>query len=179
MLTRRALAAGLFAALSGLALASCESQGTRQGYEPAQPIAYSHALHAGERKIDCQYCHFGAEKSRHAGVPPTSVCMGCHKQVRPDSPEVKKIAAAYAAGKSIEWVKVHRLADFVYFNHSRHVAANVACQTCHGPVETMTRVRQVETMSMGWCLHCHRDPAALVPGGESLSPPTDCAACHE
>ena len=178
MLTRRAIAAGLFAALSGLALASCESQGTRQGYEPAQPIAYSHALHAGERKIDCQYCHFGAEKSRHAGVPPTSVCMGCHKQVRPDSPEVKKIAAAYSAGKSIEWVKVHRLADFVYFNHSRHVAANVACQTCHGPVETMTRVRQVETMSMGWCLDCHRNPPP-GPGGSTLKPPADCAACHQ
>ena len=179
MLTRHSLAAGLFAALSGLAIASCEAQGTRQGYEPTQPIAYSHALHAGERKIDCQYCHFGAEKSRHAGVPPTSVCVGCHKQILPNSPEVKKIAAAYESGKSIEWVKVHRLADFVYFNHARHVAANVACQTCHGPVETMTRVRQVETMSMGWCLTCHRDPGAQVPNGESLSPPTDCAACHE
>ena len=181
MLTRnrRLLSAGLLLAAGPLLAASCESQGTRQGYEPIQPIAYSHALHAGDKQIDCQYCHFGAEKSRHAGVPPASVCMNCHRQVLPNSPEIKKIAAAVESGRPIEWVKVHRLADFVAFNHARHVTAGVVCQTCHGPVETMARVRQVETMSMGWCLNCHRDPAALVPGGESLSPPTDCAACPQ
>lgn len=172
-------ALGGLIALSIVVAASCDSQGSRQGYEPAQPIAYSHALHAGERQIDCQYCHFGAETSRHAGVPPASVCMNCHNQVRKDSPEVQKIAQAVDSGKPIEWVKVHRLADFVYFNHSRHVTAGVTCQTCHGPVETMVRVRQVETMSMGWCLNCHRNPSAQVPGGEALSPPSDCAACHQ
>lgn len=176
---RQATVVGLLAFSWVIGAGACESQGSRQGYEPEQPIAYSHALHAGEKQIDCQYCHFGAEKSRHAGVPPASVCMNCHKQVLPSSPEVKKIAAAVESGKPIEWVKVHRLADFVAFNHSRHVTAGVACQTCHGPVETMMRVRQVETMSMGWCLTCHRDPAAFVPNAQDLAPPTDCAACHQ
>lgn len=162
-----------------LGVLSCESQGSRQGYEPAQPIEYSHALHAGERQMDCQYCHFGAEKSRHAGVPPASVCLNCHAQVRKDSPEVRKISAAVEAGEPIEWVKVHRLADFAYFNHARHVGSGVACQSCHGPVETMVRVRQVETMNMGWCLDCHRAPGPFVPDAALVSPPTDCAACHQ
>jgi hypothetical protein len=171
----RALA-GLAAAAS---LAACDgSIGSRQGYEPEQPIAYSHALHAGDLKMDCLYCHFGAEKSRHAGVPPASVCMNCHTRVLPDSPEVQKIRAAIDTGRPIAWTKVHRLPDFAYFNHARHVSAGVLCQSCHGPVETMVRVRQVETMSMGWCLDCHRNPPQ-GPGGTTLSPPTDCAACHQ
>lgn len=177
---RRGALSVLLPALAGsLGGAACESQGTRQGYEPAQPIEYSHALHAGERQIDCQYCHFGAETSRHAGVPPASVCLNCHSQVRKDSPEVKKIQAAVDSGVPIEWVKVHRLADFVYFNHARHVGSGVTCQSCHGPVETMVRVRQVETMNMGWCLDCHRAPGPFVPDAALVSPPTDCAACHQ
>jgi hypothetical protein len=170
---RIALAAGLGA------LAACDhGMGSRQGYEPEQPIAYSHAQHAGELAMDCQYCHFGAEKSRHAGVPPANVCLNCHAEVLKESPEVAKIQRAVETGKPIAWTRVHRLPDFVYFNHSRHVTAGLTCQVCHGPVETMVRVQQVETMSMGWCLDCHRTPPD-APGGAALSPPTDCAACHQ
>ena len=171
----------LAVALAGAALAApgCDGGvGTRQGYEPEQPIAYSHALHAGELAIDCQYCHFGADTSRHAGVPPAHGWMKSPTEVLKDSPEIQKLKSAMDSGKPIEWVKVHRLADFVYFNHSRHVGAGVACQQCHGPIETMPRVRQVETMTMGWCLDCHRNPPA-APDGAKLAPPTDCAACHQ
>jgi hypothetical protein len=161
------------------AAAACDNGlGSRQGYEPEQPVAYSHALHAGELKLDCQYCHFGAEKSRHAGVPPVNVCMNCHTQVLPESPEIAKLARAMATGQPIAWTKVHRLPDFAYFNHARHLAGGLPCQRCHGPVETMVRIQQVETMSMGWCLDCHRNPPE-GPGGARLSPPTDCAACHQ
>jgi len=180
VLTRIALATVLVATgIALIATTSCDgSLGSRQGYEPEQPIAYSHALHAGDMQLDCVYCHFGAEKSRHAGVPPANVCMNCHAQTKQDSSEIAKIIMAIDTNKPIEWVKVHRLPDFVYFNHSRHVNANLACQSCHGPVESMVRVKQVETMSMGWCLDCHRNPPATS-AGFALSPPTDCAACHQ
>lgn len=161
-----------------LHLISC-TMGSQQGYEPAQPIAYSHALHAGELQINCLYCHSGAEKSRHAGVPSASICMNCHAQVKKDAPEIKKLSAAIESGTPIEWTRVHRLPDFAYFNHSRHVAANVACQTCHGAVETMVRVKQVETMTMGWCLDCHRNTEKETrSAAKRIAPTTDCSACH-
>jgi len=163
----------LFAAFT----ASCDSGSinSQQGYEPVQPIAFAHATHAGDNQIACQYCHFAADKSRHAGVPPASVCMNCHTQVKKDSPEIAKIKIAIDSNKPIEWVKVHRLPDYVWFSHQNHVNAKVACQSCHGEVQTMVRVKQVETMSMGWCLDCHRTTLAANNG---LTPPTDCAACH-
>jgi hypothetical protein len=194
---------GALAAL-GL-LAGCSPVNNQQGYMPEQPIAYSHATHAGHYEIDCQYCHVGAETSRHAGVPPASVCMNCHTQVKTDSPEVQKLQAAVKANKPIEWVRVHRLPDHAWFNHANHVTAGLQCQTCHGPVEQMVRVEQQETMTMGWCLDCHRKtveqqqavPASLQPregellaatsGGVKLTPeraqrllqpPTDCSGCH-
>lgn len=172
MLSRAAVAAAALALGAG-----CDTgaMGSQQGYEPVQPIAYSHATHAGELKIDCQYCHFGAGRSRHAGVPPARICMNCHSQVRRDAPEIQKIVEAIATGVPIEWVRVHRLPDHAFFDHSSHVRAEVACQQCHGPVEAMVRVSQVETMSMGFCLDCHRTTAAQRP---DLAPPTDCAACH-
>ena len=169
----RSLAAG--AALA-LAFAACSGGvGTQVGYAPEQPIAYSHATHAGDRQMDCLYCHFGAEQSRHAGVPPASVCMGCHAQVLKDAPEVQKIAAAVAQGKPIAWVKVHRLPDHAWFSHAAHSSAGLKCQGCHGPVETMVRVEQVAPMTMGWCLDCHR----LTGKSEMpVTPPSDCSACH-
>jgi hypothetical protein len=153
---------------------------TQQGYEPPQPIAYSHALHAGEFKMNCQYCHFGAAQSRHAGVPPAQVCMGCHSQVKKESAEVMKLAKAVADGTPIEWTKIHRLPDFVWFSHQNHMtpATGLVCQKCHGEVQTMVRVRQVETMTMGWCLDCHRQTLADPANAGKLAPPTDCAACH-
>ncbi len=164
---------------STLALTACNvAVGSQQGYEPVQPVAFSHAQHAGEFKIDCLYCHFGAERSRHAGVPPVQVCMNCHTQVKKDAPEVQKLSTAMDAGTPIQWVKVHRLPDHAYLNHSSHVAAGLKCQQCHGPVETMVRVQQVETMAMGWCLDCHRTTATAPDNWKKLAPPTDCSACH-
>ena len=145
--------------------------GHSQGYEPEQPIKFSHALHAGQNKIDCQYCHSGAEKSRHAVIPSVAVCMNCHKYVQ-EGPkygkeEIAKIynysgwdaeASAFVSEpKSIEWVKIHNLPDHVYFNHSQHVkVGGIECQTCHGKVEEMETVKQFAPLSMGWCINCHR-----------------------
>lgn len=138
-----------------------------RGYAPIQPIAYSHKQHAGDLKIDCQYCHFGAADGKHAGVPPMSVCIGCHAQVASDRPEIQKLleiaekgsyevdGVTYAGGV-VHWKKVHRLPDHVYFSHQWHVKAGVACQTCHGPVEEMTTLRQYATLTMASCLECHR-----------------------
>lgn len=158
--------------------------GNNQGYEPVQPILYSHKTHAGDNKIPCLYCHYGAERSRHAGIPADSVCMNCHKIILKDSPEIAKINKALEEKKPIEWVKVNRLADFVYFSHERHVGAGkIQCQTCHGPVETMIRLRQENTLSMGWCLDCHRQSDVVVQGTnkvvkESEIGGQDCAKCH-
>lgn len=169
----KVLASALAAALAS----GCSDGGvaTNQGYAPIQPIAFSHAVHAGDRQIECLYCHAGAESSRHAGVPPASACMGCHAQVKADSPEVKKVAEAVGQDRPIEWIKVHRLPDHAYFNHSSHVVAGVKCQACHGPVETMVRVEQVERMTMGWCLECHRSTSGST---APALPPSDCSACH-
>ena len=151
----------LFLPLATLALlGGCSGPvSNQQGYMPEQPIAFSHAVHAGHYEIDCQYCHVGAERSRHAGVPASSVCMNCHTRVKTESPEIQKVAAAVQAGKPIEWVRVHRLPDHAFFSHANHVTAGLKCQTCHGPVEQMVRVEQVEPMTMGWCLDCHRKTA--------------------
>lgn len=163
-----------------LALAAC-NVGSQQGYEPAQPIEFSHALHAGEFRVDCQYCHTGAERSRHAGVPALSTCMNCHTQVKKDAPAIQKLAAAAAGREPLAWVRVHRFPDFAYFSHASHVTSGkLACQACHGPVETMVRLRQDQSMNMGWCLTCHLDTAAknAAAGAPGPAPPTDCVACH-
>jgi hypothetical protein len=176
---RHPRATSLALAVVAVALGGCTVGGGTPGYAPEQPIAYSHAQHAGELQVDCLFCHFGAETSRHAGVPPLSVCMGCHTQIQKRTPELDKLRAAFDSGRPVEWIKVHRLADFVYFDHSQHVGADVACQQCHGPVEAMVRVAQEASMNMGWCLDCHRATAAApVAVGPHLSPPTDCSACH-
>jgi nitrate reductase gamma subunit len=161
--------------------------GVSEGYAPAQPIAFSHRLHAGTYHVPCLYCHFAAEKSRHAGIPPAGVCMNCHRQLKVASGPLEKLKEAVSQARSIRWTKVHNLPDFVYFNHSQHVNAGVACQRCHGPVETMDRVRQVSPLTMGWCLGCHRQegvmppsqrPAATRTGGPAASGGLDCGKCH-
>jgi hypothetical protein len=153
--------------------------GDQTGYQPVQPVAYSHALHAGKLKIDCLFCHTGAEKSKHAGIPPVSTCMKCHELVKTDSPEIKKLAAALDDGKPVEWVRIHRLPAFVQFNHSRHVNAQVKCQTCHGPVETLDPMRQFRSLNMGQCLDCHRKSAIALPHPEvARDALTDCGTCH-
>jgi nitrate reductase gamma subunit len=159
--------------------------GVSQGYEPAQPIAFSHRIHAGDYHIACQYCHFAAEKSRHAGIPPESVCMNCHGKLKVTSAEMEKLKEAVSQRRPIRWARIHQLPDFVFFSHSQHVrGGRVACQRCHGPVETMERVRQEEPLVMGWCLDCHRRegvaPAAQR-GGRQLHPAIgglDCGKCH-
>lgn len=139
-----------------------------QGRAPAQPIAYSHKLHAGDLKINCFFCHDSARRSPVAGVPSVQRCIGCHNIMQTDTPEIQKLKAAWEEKKPIEWIRVHKLPEFTMFNHKRHVKAGVSCQTCHGPVETMEVVRQEAPLTMGWCLDCHKENKA----------PTDCYTCH-
>ena len=139
-----------------------------QGYQPVQPIHFPHDLHAGVMKIDCQYCHSGAYKSKNATIPSLNICMNCHKVVKTESPEIQKIYAAlgydpktqkYDSTKSrpMQWVRVHNLPDFAYFNHSQHVkVGKIRCQTCHGPVETMKEIYQYSPLTMKWCIQCHK-----------------------
>jgi hypothetical protein len=155
-----------------LLLSSCKmpSVGYNNGYQPDQPIAFSHELHAGQNKIQCQYCHTNAERSNHATVPALNICMNCHMVVATDKPAIQKITKAYNDNTPINWVKVHMLPDHVHFNHRRHVRRGVACQECHGPVETMKTVYQHADLSMGWCVNCHRKPENKAP--------TSCSTCH-
>lgn len=163
--TKRAIAfyviAGVF--LLGFTLAdSAMRLGRSKNYKPVQPIAFSHELHAGINQINCLYCHSSAEKSKIAGIPPVSTCMNCHKAIQQGeseagTAEIQKIYAAFDKNEPIEWVKIHNLPDHVYFNHSQHVAVGkIECQTCHGPVETMPELYQFTSLSMGWCINCHR-----------------------
>ncbi len=128
-----------------------------QNYAPTQPIPFSHKRHAGDFKIPCLYCHASAERAAHAEVPGLETCMNCHSVVKTDSPHIQKVKEHFDAKKPMEWVKVHVLPDFVRFNHKRHISAGVACQTCHGPVETMEKVYQWAGLNMGWCMDCHRN----------------------
>jgi hypothetical protein len=134
-------------------------QTTDVGYQPQQPVPYSHALHAGQLGIDCRYCHNTVERAAFAAVPPTQTCMNCHSKIRATSRKLLPIRESYATGLPVAWVKVHDLPDFVYFDHSAHVRRGVGCVECHGRVDTMEVVTQVERLSMGWCLDCHRAPA--------------------
>ena len=217
------LAAGVALGLLGVSVRaqSYHLVGNHQDYSPEQPIDFSHRLHAGEMSIDCQYCHFGAESSRHAGIPATNVCMNCHKFVtstfgalqaedriateegRPARPivseELGKLFATLnlegpaeiaawnpaeisaeqeAAFKPMPWVKVHNLPDFVYFDHRPHVNVGLECQKCHGNVESMERVRQVESLAMGWCVNCHRKYSEIGVNAKPVHAPTDCTTCH-
>jgi hypothetical protein len=127
-------------------------------HSPTQPVPYSHQLHAGGLQIDCRYCHASVEVSASASIPPTQTCMTCHSQIKTDSPALQPVRDSWASGKPIEWVRVHDLADFAYFNHSIHVAKGVGCSTCHGRIAEMVQVQQVQPLTMGWCLDCHRAP---------------------
>ena len=139
------------------------SVGVQQGYAPAQPIAFSHALHAGQYEIACQYCHTGVEIGKSANIPSANICMNCHTHIQNVggkegiSPEIQKIYNAVDNNQPIEWVRVHNLPDLAYFNHAQHVAVGgVECQTCHGPIQEMEVVGQHSTLTMGWCIDCHR-----------------------
>ena len=177
-------------------------QNIMTGYTPIQPVPYSHKLHAGDLGMDCYYCHYTANKSSFAAVPATHVCMNCHVRVKPTSPRLAKVRESYESGRPVEWVRVHRLPDFVFFNHQAHVTAGVSCVTCHGRVDQMVEVKQVRPLNMGWCLDCHRnpapnirppeevtnlgwqpdrDPAAIgheIMRARGINPPQNCSGCH-
>jgi len=140
------------------------SIGIEQNYEPVQPIAFSHKQHAGDMKINCNYCHTGAYKSKQSNIPSLNICMNCHTHVTEGSrfgkDEIAKVVKAYNDGTPIKWVRVHNLPDLAYFNHSQHTTvAGIECQKCHGPIEEMEVVRQHSPLTMGWCINCHRETA--------------------
>lgn len=128
------------------------------GYAPVQPVPFSHAQHAGQLGIDCRYCHIGVEKGPHSTLPATQICMNCHASVRTTSEKLAPVFESWKSGKPVQWIRVHDLADYVYFNHSAHVNRGVSCASCHGRVDEMDVVAQAQPLSMGWCLDCHRSP---------------------
>ena len=164
--------------------------GYNQGYAPEQPIPFDHKLHAGKLKMECKYCHSQAERAKHAGAPSLNVCWNCHNQVKgllvddPKNPgektqtrsehiaKLSKLMDDTESDQSIEWVRIHQLPDHARFNHAPHVKRGVSCQTCHGPIEEMTKVYQFSTLSMGWCVNCHRENETGVQG------PLNCSTCH-
>lgn len=156
----------------------CEwgSIGYNKGYAPEQPIAFSHALHAGTYKVQCLYCHSTAERASHSSVPSLNICLNCHKLMTTQNEQINAIAMAFNSQQEVQpvpWVNVHMLPDHVKFNHEAHVqkfGAPNACHKCHGPVETMETVYQHSSLSMGWCVNCHRQPEHQAP--------VSCSTCH-
>jgi hypothetical protein len=177
-------------------------EATDSGYMPDQPVPYSHALHAGELGIDCRYCHNTVERGARAAIPPTDTCMNCHANIFSQSPALVSVRESFSTGMPVRWIRVHDLPDYVYFDHSAHVTRGVGCAECHGRVDKMEVVYQVHTLSMSWCLDCHRDPEprlrpveevfnmAWEPADDrrkigarlreryNLNPSEDCGTCH-
>lgn len=202
--TRLGGAVALASVLGGVGLAYYLTAPTvmETGYTPVQPVPYSHKLHAGNMGMDCYYCHTTVEKAAHAAVPPAETCMNCHVRVKEKSALLAPVREAYETGKQVPWVNVHVLPDFVYFNHSVHVTSGVSCVSCHGRVDQMVEVKQVQPLSMGWCLECHRapekhlrpvefvtkldwqpqgDPLELgrqIKQAKGINPPQNCSGCH-
>ena len=129
---------------------------TQQHIPRVQPVQFSHQHHVGAMGIDCRYCHTSVEKAAFANIPPTKTCMNCHSQIWKDSPELAPVHESWRTDRSIEWIKVYDLPDYVYFNHSIHVAKGVGCETCHGRIDQMPLVSQHPSLQMSWCLECHR-----------------------
>ncbi|MDQ7054395.1 MAG: cytochrome c3 family protein [candidate division KSB1 bacterium] len=172
------------------------------GYRPEQPVPYSHKLHAGDLGMDCRYCHNFVEVSHEANVPPIQTCMNCHTLIKPNSEKLVAIQESWTTGRPLQWIRVHKLPEYAYFDHSAHLRAGVGCASCHGNVAEMEKITKVEPMSMGWCLDCHRDPdmhlrpldqitnmkwvpppnqreyAAKVKKERNILPPENCSACH-
>ncbi len=157
----------------GATVRSCwigaQEVGVEQNYAPVQPIAFSHKLHAGDNKINCNYCHTGAYKGKQSNIPSLNICMNCHTYIKKGplhgETEIAKLVDAYEKGTPIKWVRVHNLPDLAYFNHSQHTqVAGIECQTCHGPIEEMEVVKQYSNLTMGWCINCHRETAVNSEG---------------
>lgn len=136
---------------------------------PDQPIDFSHNVHINKVGMQCLDCHYAADKSKNAGVPPVSKCMSCHENVATDRPEIKKLTSYWDQNKPIEWERIHKVPDYVYFSHKRHVSANIPCQSCHGQVQNMEKVSKTKSLLMGWCVECHRENGASI----------DCQTCHK
>ncbi|MFA7405918.1 MAG: cytochrome c3 family protein [Pelobacteraceae bacterium] len=137
-------------------------------HSPVQPIAFSHAVHAGSNAIPCRYCHRSVDKSLLAGIPSVMECRACHLYIAPESPEIKKVMHYWETKEPVPWVRVNSLPDHVYFPHMMHVRAGIECSVCHGQVAGMERVSRTATLKMGWCLGCHRLHRASI----------DCWTCH-
>jgi len=132
---------------------------TRQGQRAAQPVPFSHKHHVQGLGLQCQYCHTSVEKSSYAGIPPTKTCINCHSEIWTDANLLEPVRQSWDTGESIQWMKVHDLPDFVYFNHSVHVNKGLGCSSCHGRVDEMPIMYEENTLQMEWCLNCHRDPS--------------------
>ena len=130
----------------------------RVGYQPIQPVPFSHAIHAGQLGMDCRYCHTGVEKSWFSNIPAASTCMNCHSQVLKDDPRLALVRESAATGKPIQWIQIHKLPDFAYFNHSVHVNRGISCVECHGRIDQMDEVYHAKPFGMAFCLDCHRHP---------------------
>src|SRR5205807_8361460 len=164
-LARATIYGAIFVLLAALFIAAEISRSgwnTGQWIERQQPIQFSHKHHVGDDGIDCRYCHTGVETSAVACIPPTKTCMNCHSVLFNTAAYLEPIRESYRSDKSIEWVKVHRLADFVYFNHSIHVNKGVGCSSCHGQINQMPLVFQANTLLMQWCVDCHRNPEQVL-----------------
>jgi mono/diheme cytochrome c family protein len=195
---------GIVGAVVALALLyagvqSVMAVGLTQGYQPTQPIAFSHKLHAGENNINCAYCHTSVYKGKSANIPSANICMNCHSQIKTESPEIKKIYRAIERKQPVQWVRIHNLPDLSYFNHSQHTqVGGIQCQTCHGPIQNMEVVYQYSALTMGWCINCHRETPLntkgnayydnlvklhdksnnAVPFTVSSNGGTECSKCH-
>lgn len=135
---------------------------TRVGYMPTQPVPYSHYLHAEQLGIDCRYCHTHVNQSGHANVPAAEICMNCHTHVQRESPLLELVRDSYLNDEPIEWVRIHKVPDYVYFNHAVHVNRGISCVDCHGQVNEMEVVWHDKPFSMAWCLECHRNPEQFI-----------------
>ena len=175
---------------------------TDVGYRPKQPVPYSHKLHAGDLGLDCRYCHVTVETSPVAIIPPTQTCMNCHRIILPKSDKLLPVRESWATGIPLKWIRVHKLPDYVYFDHRAHIRAGIGCISCHGNVAEMEVVEQKQPLSMSWCLDCHRNPDRYLrpvnqvtnmkwvsPGNQmeiaarmkqelGIVPPVDCSGCH-
>jgi hypothetical protein len=175
---------------------------TNAGVARIQPVQFSHQHHVGGLGLDCRYCHTSVETAAVAGIPPTKTCMNCHSQIWSTSPELEPVRESFRTGNSLEWIRVHDLPEFAYFDHSAHVNKGMGCSTCHGRVDRMPLVWQEKSLQMEWCLECHRAPEKFVrPQSEvfdaayeppanqieqgrklvqeyGLKPRTSCSTCH-
>lgn len=178
---RNRLPVTIFVVLAAFALTYFASSAERDGvgYRPIQPINYSHKLHAGTMKIDCQYCHIGVEKSRHAMVPAVATCMNCHTVARKDKPQIIELTRYYNEGIPLEWNRVQRVPEYAYFNHSVHVNRGIDCVACHGEIPETEVVGQVQSFTMNSCLTCHRNAHERLPELKNINNGPDyCWACH-